>query len=137
MRLAELLELCNSGNDVDPGVVQLQSTPAGLPRGAPVEPDGDATRTRLALRLYVAGITPSSMRAIASVRALCAKYLQDRCDLKVVDVYQQPALAARDHIFATPTLLRARPLPVKRLTGDLSGEDRVLAGLDLLEGQQQ
>lgn len=123
-------------NDVDPGTVQLQSAPAGLPRGAPAEPDGSPC-TRFVLRLYVAGMTPSSMRAVACVRALCAKYLRGRCDLKVVDVYQQPSLAAQDHVCATPTLLRISPLPLKRLTGDLSGEGRVLAGLDIAKDQEQ
>jgi len=115
---------------VDPGAIQLEPAAASIPPGAPVEQA--AAAQRFLLKLYVSGITPSSARALASLRALCAKHLPGRCDLQVIDVYQQPALAASDGIFATPTLIRMAPLPVKRLTGDLSDEGRVLAGLDIL-----
>lgn len=88
---------------------------------------------RYLLRLFVSGMTPRSTAAVARLKSICAKHLDGRCDLEVIDIYQQPALAGREQIVATPTLVRERPLPAHRLVGDLSDTPRVLAGLGLLE----
>ena len=83
------------------------------------------------LRLYVTGTTARSTRAVANLRQLCEQHLPDRYELEVVDVYQQPELAAREQLVAVPTLVKRLPLPLRRLVGDLSNRQRVLAGLDL------
>jgi circadian clock protein KaiB len=87
--------------------------------------------TRFVLRLYVTGTTARSMRAIANLRELCEQHLAGQYDLEVVDLYQQPELAAREQLVAAPTLVKKLPLPLRRLVGDLSNPKRVLAGLDL------
>ena len=83
------------------------------------------------LRLYVTGATPRSGRAVANIKAICEEHLPGHYVLEVVDVYQQPQLARGDHVLATPTLVKRHPLPLRRLVGDLSDEERVLHGLDL------
>ena len=45
------------------------------------------------LSLFVAGLTPKSLRAIENARQLCETYLKDRYELEIIDVYQQPYLA--------------------------------------------
>ncbi|MCK7513932.1 MAG: circadian clock KaiB family protein [Desulfobacterales bacterium] len=65
------------------------------------------------LRLYVTGMTPKSTRAIANVQKLCEKYLEGAYELKVIDIYQQPKLAAGEQIIATPTLIKQLPLPLQ------------------------
>jgi circadian clock protein KaiB len=66
------------------------------------------------------------------VRAFCKKHLEGRYELQVIDVYQQPALAKLEQLVAAPTLIKKLPLPLRRLIGDMSSEDRILVGLDLL-----
>jgi circadian clock protein KaiB len=83
------------------------------------------------LRLYVTGVTPKSMRAIANIKAICEEHLQGRYSLEVIDVYQQPELAQGDNIIAMPTLVKQLPTPLRRLVGDLSKREKVLLGLDL------
>lgn len=83
------------------------------------------------LRLYVAGATPRSRRAIASLTEICEQQLHGRYALEVIDIYQRPQLAAEEQIVAAPTLVRLLPEPVARVVGDLSDETRVLVGLDL------
>jgi circadian clock protein KaiB len=83
------------------------------------------------LRLYIAGNTPQSSRAITNLKAICETHLQGRYDLTVVDLYEQQERAYEDHIIVAPTLVRHSPLPVRRMIGDLSKTDRVLAALDL------
>jgi circadian clock protein KaiB len=89
------------------------------------------------LRLYVAGVSAQSSRAIAAVRQFCEEYLPGRSDLEVIDIYQLPALAREEQIIAVPTLVRHSPKPLRRLVGDLSNSERVLTGLDLAAGAQQ
>jgi len=81
------------------------------------------------LRLYVTGMTPRSTRAITAVRRLCEELLRGRYDLEIIDVYQQPDLSRREQIVATPTLIKVRPAPQRRLIGDMSNRTRLLAGL--------
>lgn len=83
------------------------------------------------LRLYVTGATPRSTRAIANLRQYCEQYLADRYELEVIDLYQRPELAAGEQLIAAPTLIKRLPLPLRRLVGDLSNQQRVMAGLDL------
>ena len=90
-----------------------------------------ASEQSYVLRLYVAGATPRSQRAIANLTEICEQQLHGRYPLEVVDVYQRPQLAADEQIVAAPTLVRLLPEPVARVVGDLSDETRVLVGLDL------
>lgn len=95
----------------------------------------DAESDGFILRLYVAGRTPKSVRAIASVQRICAEYLQGRYELEVIDLYQQPHLAQGEQIIAVPTLIKKLPPPLRRIIGDMSSTERVLIGLDLLKKQ--
>lgn len=91
----------------------------------------DRRNEQYLLRLFVAGTTPGSTRAVAALRTLCDEKLEGRYQLEVVDVYQQPALARDHQILAVPTLVKHLPLPIRRILGDLTDRERVLMGLDL------
>jgi circadian clock protein KaiB len=83
------------------------------------------------LRLYVTGMTPRSVRAIANVKTICEEHLKGRYELEVTDLYQRPQLAEGEQIIAAPTLIKKLPLPLRKIIGDLSNAERVLVGLDL------
>ena len=83
------------------------------------------------LRLYVAGQTPKSLAAVANLRQICESHLAGRYTVEVIDLMDNPQLAARDQILAVPTLVRKLPEPLKRIIGDLSKTDRVLVSLDI------
>ena len=101
---------------------------AGEPRSEAAEEGPPGTYR---LRLYVAGSTSRSQRAIANIKQVCERYLAERFDLEVIDIHQQPQLTAADQIVAAPTLIKSLPLPLRRLVGDLSNMEHVLVGLDL------
>jgi circadian clock protein KaiB len=84
------------------------------------------------LKLYVAGNTPNSMRALKTLRNILETEFRGVYALKVIDVLKNPQLAEEDKILATPTLAKILPPPVRRIIGDLSDRERVLIGLDLL-----
>ncbi len=83
------------------------------------------------LKLYVTGTTPQSVRAIENIKKVCEEHLKGRYKLEVIDLYQQPSLAAGEQIIAAPTLVKHLPLPLRRIIGDMSNLDKVLVGLDL------
>jgi circadian clock protein KaiB len=86
---------------------------------------------RYELRLYVAGQTPRSLAAIANLREICETHLKGQYSIEVIDLQENPQLAAGDQIVAIPTLIRKLPPPMKKIIGDLSNTERVLVGLDL------
>lgn len=91
---------------------------------------------RYVLRLYVAGMTPRSVRAVTNIREICEEHLRGRYSLDVIDVYKRPALAEGEQIIAAPTLLKKLPLPLRRFIGDMSDVEKILVGLDLRKGQK-
>lgn len=91
-----------------------------------------ADKSEYVLRLYVTGMTEKSKQAIQNIRQICKGCLEDRYNLEVIDIYQQPALAREDQIIAAPTLIKKLPLPLRRLIGNLSEKEKVLLGLDLM-----
>lgn len=86
------------------------------------------------LRLYVTGASRSSLQAIANLKQFCRQYLEGRYELEVVDLYQQPELARQEQLMVTPTLVKASPLPVRRLIGTLSNPHEVMRLLDVVVG---
>ena len=83
------------------------------------------------LRLYVAGQTARSMQAFANLKRICEEHMAGQYRIEVIDLLENPQLAAGDQIFAIPTLVRKLPEPVRKIIGDLSNTERVLVGLDL------
>jgi circadian clock protein KaiB len=88
------------------------------------------------LRLFVSGLTARSACAIRNLREICEANLPGRYQLEVIDIYQHPELARSEQIMVTPTLVKQRPLPLRRMIGDLSDTGRVLAGLDIVAPKQ-
>jgi circadian clock protein KaiB len=101
----------------------------------PAEPQRDGQEAQhWNLCLYVAGQSPKSLRAFANLTRLCEEHLQARYQIEIVDLVANPQLAAGDEIIAIPTLVRRLPSPKRKIIGDLSDTDRVLAGLQLRPG---
>jgi len=88
-------------------------------------------KPRYILRLYVAGVTPRSAKAIRNIKKICEEHLRGGYDLQVIDVYQHPTLAEGEQIIAAPTLIKKLPLPLRRFIGDMSDTKKILVGLDL------
>jgi circadian clock protein KaiB len=83
------------------------------------------------LRLYVAGQSPKSLKAFANLTRLCDEHVLGQYKIEIVDLIENPQLAAGDEIVAIPTLVRRLPAPIRKIIGDLSDTDRVLVGLQL------
>lgn len=88
-------------------------------------------KDRYILRLFVAGATARSHQAVLRVRELCKTQLEGGCDLKVIDIYQQPELARTNQIVATPTLVIEFPRPLRRFIGSLTNLNGLFVEMDL------
>ncbi len=80
-------------------------------------------------RLYVAGQSVHSTRALENLRALCREYAPDAHRIEVVDVLREPLRALKEGVIVTPTLVRLEPAPVLRIFGNLGDRPTVVATL--------
>ena len=83
------------------------------------------------LRLYIAGNTAKSLTALSNLKKYCEEHLKGQYKIEVIDLLKNPQLAAGDQILAIPTLVRKVPVPIRKIIGDLSNEEKVLVGLDI------
>jgi len=83
------------------------------------------------LRLFIAGSSPNSLRAVTNIKRICDIHLPGEFSLEIVDVYQQGDLAKKEQLIALPLLIKKMPLPERRLIGDLSETAKVLSALGL------
>ena len=111
---------------------QMDSATAAFEAALAAQPGAE----HYVLRLFITGSTPKSALAIQNIRALCDERLRGRYDLEVIDIYQHPEDVKPEQIIVTPTLLKKLPLPLRKIIGDLSDKQRVLAGLDLVPIRQ-
>jgi circadian clock protein KaiB len=75
------------------------------------------------LTLFVTGQTPRSQNAVVNLKQFCDRFLADRYELEVVDLYRDPDRAREAQVVAAPTLVRHRPEPRRIAVGDLSDVD--------------
>ena len=109
----------------------LNKRKAGRAKRVKAKPPAPRSKHRYVLRLFVAGATAKSRQAVLRVRQLCEAELKNGCNLKVIDIYQQPELARENQIVATPTLIMEFPRPVRRFIGNLSNTNGLFIELDL------
>jgi len=88
------------------------------------------------LRLFVAGMSSRSLKAIERIRTICLLHLKGHYELEIIDIYQNPIFAKNGQIIAAPTLIKELPLPLKKFIGDMSDMDKLLVGLDLKSKQR-
>ncbi|HWQ61309.1 MAG TPA: circadian clock KaiB family protein [Negativicutes bacterium] len=88
-------------------------------------------REKWLLRLYIAGLTPKSVKALANLRKICEEHLAGEYEIDVIDLTVSPERGKSDQIVAIPTLVRRLPPPLVKIIGDLSNKEKVLMGLSI------
>jgi circadian clock protein KaiB len=111
-------------------IAKVHGKPA-CSKGVLADPEPDVDAQMYVLRLCVSGMTPRSRDALINLKQICDAYLDGHYQLEVIDLYQQPALAAVHQIIATPTLLKSYPPPLRRLIGDLSDTEATIRRLGI------
>ena len=89
--------------------------------------------TVVVMRLYIAAGAPNSVKAVANLKAICQKHLQEGFKLEVIDVLEFPLRALADGILVTPSLSKIAPAPGTKIVGNLSDRSNVLWALGIKE----
>jgi len=97
----------------------------------PSDSQNDISPKGWRLRLYIAGQTAKSLAAISNLHRIVKKYLPEKIEIEIIDLLENPELAAVDHIIAIPTLIRKSPMPICKVIGDLSSTEKTLIGLQI------
>lgn len=92
--------------------------------------------TKHKFKLFIMGQTSRSQYAIRTLRRICEDAMPDGYELTIIDVLEQPSLAEEHKIIATPTLIKEWPLPVRRVLGDLSDQEKLLHALGIYMQEQ-
>ena len=100
-------------------------------KSAEFEPAANGKSQVYLLKLCISGMTPRSRQAVQNIKNICEEYLAGQYELEIIDLYQQPELAARHQIIATPTLLRNLPAPQRQMFGDLTDTKATLRRLGI------
>lgn len=82
-------------------------------------------------RLFIAGDEPNSVKAKTFLTRLCEEHLKGRCEMQIVDVFEDYQAAIDYGISVVPALIVEAPPPPRTIIGSLSDEDKVLAALGL------
>ena len=77
------------------------------------------------------GRSPLCVRALDNLQLACEQHPAGRYHIEVVDLIDNPRLAADDQILAVRTLVKKLPPPIRTIVGDLSDTGRLLAALQL------
>lgn len=91
----------------------------------------EALSTPLTIRLYVAGSSPNSAKALANLNEIIGQYTAGDCQLEIIDVLTNPRRALADGVLVTPSLIKSSPPPVVTIVGDLRHKADVLQQLNL------
>lgn len=81
--------------------------------------------TEYHFKLFITGHSKISQAAVANLQALINANFKDKAKMVIIDVLEQPDLAEKDKIMATPTLVIESPKPVRYFIGDLANKETV------------
>jgi circadian clock protein KaiB len=93
--------------------------------------DGSVKQFEYVLRLFISGASSNSVKAVNNIKQICEVHIKNNYILEVIDVHQQQKLAEKEQLIALPMLIRKKPLPERKLIGDMSDTKKVLKGLGL------
>jgi circadian clock protein KaiB len=76
-------------------------------------------------RLYIIKGSAKYTLMVKRLKSILDAWYKKNYILEVIDVLEQADQAADDKIFATPTLVRLSPPPLKKVVGDLNNKKKL------------
>ncbi len=76
-------------------------------------------------KLYLVGISAGPNEVYEKLDLFFKSRLKENIHIEIIDLFKDPDSAESDKVFATPTLMKCHPMPVKKIVGDLSNLERV------------
>lgn len=86
------------------------------------------------LRLYIIEKSASYFDTVSKLYILLDTELDNHYKLDVIDILKNPELTVEEGILASPTLVRVKPLPSKRIVGRILAKN-LIDELELKESE--
>jgi len=88
-------------------------------------------------RLFVAGEEPNSRNAKKELSEFCSEFLNDRAEIRIIDVLEDYHAAIDNKVVVIPTLIVDSPAPGAIIIGSLTNREKLLAALGLTEKNEK
>ncbi len=82
-------------------------------------------------KIYLSGQTPKNEALISNLKNFLEHEFKDEYSLEIIYVSENTESTEHAKIICTPTLIKELPPPSRRVVGDLTDKEKVLAGLGL------
>jgi len=80
--------------------------------------------------LYTAGLNPDDQQKICDLKKVLQLEFGDDFSLEVINVLENPDLADRQKILATPTIILETPAPTQQCIIDLTNKEKLSAKIE-------
>lgn len=78
-------------------------------------------------RVYISFLNEETLSSIDQLKISLDFRFEGKYELEIIDVINNPNLIKpEDSVFATPTIIRVSPLPVKKIVGEISRKEEIL-----------
>ena len=81
---------------------------------------------KFTFQLFIVGSSIINTVAVKNCKTILEDNLKGRYSLEIVDISQNPTLAQKEDIIATPILIMKSPIPGIRMIGDFSDTKKFL-----------
>ncbi len=91
----------------------------------------DAEEKIYVFQLFIVGSSNVSINAIKNFKSICETNLNNKYNLEIIDINEQPQMAITENIITLPLLIKRFPLPEEKMFGDFSNTQKVLEFLNI------
>jgi circadian clock protein KaiB len=89
--------------------------------------------SKIIFKIYVAGLNVRNQELITTFSSVCSEKLKPpQYQVDVIDILKTPFEAEIKKVLATPTIIRERPYPEKRIIGDFRENTKAELALNFL-----
>lgn len=89
--------------------------------------------SKITFKIYLAGLSSRNKELIATFQEVCSgKLIPHQYQIDVIDILKNSVEAEAKKILATPTIIRERPSPEKRIIGDFRENTKAVQALEFL-----
>jgi len=89
--------------------------------------------SKVKFKIFIAGLNSRNRELISNFREVCATNLvSHQHQIEVIDILKNMEATEAKKILATPTIIREKPLPEKRIIGDFRENSKAIKALNFL-----
>jgi circadian clock protein KaiB len=88
--------------------------------------------SNIVFKIFVAGLSPRNKQLISAFQEVCSDKLKHKHQIEIIDILKNSREAEVQRVLATPTIVRQKPSPEKRIIGDFREASKAEKALDFL-----